>query len=319
MNRTQTRASRARRRGQAAGWLIWLVLPLTFCLRAAGDESYTIDWYTMAGGGGTSTSALFQISDTIGQADADTTMTGGGYSLTGGYWPDVQPASFATTLLITSLENPSGFRDGVSFTATVMANGVTVGEATGCVLFLTNGVEGSAASIGGGWATSAATTLLPRGTNLITAEYAGDNNYSGSTNTYQQVVTNHPPVARVYTLGRTPGTKLHILWSAVSNLWSDADGDALSVAWVNPVTTNGITLQTNSQQILYANSANVNDQIVYAITDGQGGLATNLINITLTGFLAGQTGGSVAISGGSATVLSALPMRCNAPPIWFIG
>jgi len=170
------------------------------------------------------------------------------------------------------------------------------------VLFLTNGVEGSAASIGGGWATSAATTLLPRGTNLITAEYAGDNNYSGSTNTYQQVVTNHPPVARVYTLGRTPGTKLHILWSAVSNLWSDADGDALSVAWVNPVTTNGITLQTNSQQILYANSANVNDQIVYAITDGQGGLATNLINITLTGFLAGQTGGSVAISGGSATV-----------------
>src|ERR1700691_4954108 len=49
-------------------------------------QSYTIDWYKIAGGGGTSTGATYQVSGTIGQPDASTAMTGGGYSLTGGFW-----------------------------------------------------------------------------------------------------------------------------------------------------------------------------------------------------------------------------------------
>lgn len=47
---------------------------------------FTIDWYKVAGGGGTSTGGVYAVSGTIGQADASAPMTGGIYSLTGGFW-----------------------------------------------------------------------------------------------------------------------------------------------------------------------------------------------------------------------------------------
>lgn len=50
---------------------------------------YAIDWYTIDGGGGTSTGGVYSVSGTIGQPDAGTVMTGGNYSLTGGFWSAV--------------------------------------------------------------------------------------------------------------------------------------------------------------------------------------------------------------------------------------
>jgi hypothetical protein len=49
-------------------------------------QSYTIDWYKVSGGGGTSTGGVYSVSGTIGQHDAGGPMTGGNYSLTGGFW-----------------------------------------------------------------------------------------------------------------------------------------------------------------------------------------------------------------------------------------
>jgi len=49
-------------------------------------QQYSIDWYKIAGGGGTSTGGTYQVSGTIGQPDASGAMTGGNYSLTGGFW-----------------------------------------------------------------------------------------------------------------------------------------------------------------------------------------------------------------------------------------
>jgi hypothetical protein len=49
-------------------------------------QSYNIDWYKIAGGGGTSTGGTYTVSGTIGQPDASGAMTGGQYSMTGGYW-----------------------------------------------------------------------------------------------------------------------------------------------------------------------------------------------------------------------------------------
>ena len=61
--------------------LIGLILPLL-----GEAQTYTIDWYKIAGGGGTSTNGSYQVTGTIGQADASGAMTGGSYSLTGGFW-----------------------------------------------------------------------------------------------------------------------------------------------------------------------------------------------------------------------------------------
>jgi hypothetical protein len=49
-------------------------------------QSYSIDWYKVSGGGGTSSNGQYIVSGTIGQHDAGGPMTGGTYSLTGGFW-----------------------------------------------------------------------------------------------------------------------------------------------------------------------------------------------------------------------------------------
>jgi hypothetical protein len=53
-------------------------------------QTYSIGWHKIAGGGGTSAGTnggnVYSLSGTIGQQDASTAMTGGNYSLTGGFW-----------------------------------------------------------------------------------------------------------------------------------------------------------------------------------------------------------------------------------------
>jgi len=46
---------------------------------------YAIDWFTIDGGGGTSTGGVYSVSGTIGQPDAGA-MSGGNYSIEGGFW-----------------------------------------------------------------------------------------------------------------------------------------------------------------------------------------------------------------------------------------
>ena len=53
---------------------------------SAQAQTYSIDWYKIAGGGGTSTNSQYSLSGTIGQPDASGAMSGGGYSVTGGFW-----------------------------------------------------------------------------------------------------------------------------------------------------------------------------------------------------------------------------------------
>jgi hypothetical protein len=64
-----------------------LVLILGLLLPATGfAQQYSIDWYKIAGGGGTSTGGVYSVSGTIGPHDAGGAMSGGNYSLTGGFW-----------------------------------------------------------------------------------------------------------------------------------------------------------------------------------------------------------------------------------------
>ena len=63
------------------GLVLWLA-PL-----GLSAQTYSIDWSTVDGGGGTSTGGVYTVSGTIGQPDASQqAMTGGNYSLVGGFW-----------------------------------------------------------------------------------------------------------------------------------------------------------------------------------------------------------------------------------------
>ena len=65
----------------------YLVLSFCWLFSSLGiAQQYSIDWYKIVGGGGASTSGVYSVSGTIGQHDAGGPMTGGNYSLTGGFW-----------------------------------------------------------------------------------------------------------------------------------------------------------------------------------------------------------------------------------------
>jgi len=68
----------------------WLLLGIcilhsVFCLRVSG-QTYSVDWFKVAGGGGTSTGGVYTVTGMFGQQDAGGPMQGGGYSVVGGYW-----------------------------------------------------------------------------------------------------------------------------------------------------------------------------------------------------------------------------------------
>ena len=55
-------------------------------IAAVAAQSYNIDWYAVAGGGGTSSGGNYSVTGTIGQHDASLAMTGGKYAVVGGFW-----------------------------------------------------------------------------------------------------------------------------------------------------------------------------------------------------------------------------------------
>src|SRR2546423_7168453 len=61
------------------------VCGLCLCGTAVQAQNYSIDWFSMDGGGGTSTGGVYSVSGTIGQPDAGH-MSGGNFTLEGGFW-----------------------------------------------------------------------------------------------------------------------------------------------------------------------------------------------------------------------------------------
>ena len=218
----------------------------------------------------------------------------------------------ATAVTLTSSENPSGYKDSVSFTATLPA------DATGNVVFSSTNGAFSTNTLTGTNTISLAITNLPRGTNVITALYSGDTNYLGSSASLNQIVTNHPPVASMMTLTRPADLPAIIALSDLATNWSDVDGDTVELAGINLTTTNGVTLfpinlatnldgsyvVTNTAFLGYLNASNVNDQFSYSISDGQGGTNVGYVNIVVstTAATSGQATGIIATGGNAVTV-----------------
>jgi hypothetical protein len=89
-----------RRRYAVLATLAFSLLNFFFCLRG-NAQSYSIDWYKIAGGGGTSTSGVFSVSGTIGQPDAGVAMSGGNFSVSGGFWSLIAVVQTAGAPLLT--------------------------------------------------------------------------------------------------------------------------------------------------------------------------------------------------------------------------
>jgi fibronectin-binding autotransporter adhesin len=201
-----------------------------------------------------------------------------------------------TSVGLVSSENPAGYKDAVTYQSVLPT------DATGSVVFSSASGLISTNSLSGGTATSLSVTNLPRGTNLITVAYVGDSNYLGSTNTLNQIVTNHPPVAGNLACSRS--VSVYSLRLAVSDILTNVtDGDADSITLISVGTsTNGIVPSVSGGWVSYTNTNGVNDQFSYTVTDGLGGTNTGTVYITVNSTpLFGQS--QVAgVSGGTATL-----------------
>jgi hypothetical protein len=94
------------------------VLVLSFLMPgSAPSQQFAIDWFTIDGGGGTSTGGVYSVSGTIGQPDAGH-MGGGNFTLDGGFWgiiaaiqsvgaPQVSIRPTATNTVMVSWPSPS--------------------------------------------------------------------------------------------------------------------------------------------------------------------------------------------------------------------
>ena len=222
----------------------------------------------------------------------------------------------ATTSTLTASPNPSLPGTNVTFTATLSAVPSGSGTPTGTVLFKTNGVPlGAPVTLDGSGVAAFITNSLPHGSNTVTAEYAGDGCFLGSTNSVVQVV-NTPPVASLATYTRNSGFSYKILISGLlANSTSDADSDARTLASVGS-STNGATITTNGTWIFYVPppasniNSNATDYFSYTISDGFAGGTTNgLIRIAVTDSNVGPPSSNLIV----ATVVS------NGMLITFVG
>lgn len=110
-------------------------------------QSYSVDWFKVAGGGGTSTNSTYSISGTFGQPDAGGPMDGGGFSVVGGFWSlfaPVNPPAIITQP--TNLLVLAGSNVVLAVSATGAPplayqwnlNGITLADATNTALSLSN-------------------------------------------------------------------------------------------------------------------------------------------------------------------------------------
>ncbi len=100
---SHTRSPSARGLAHSKTWRSF-VSSLVFLATAlvAQAQNFAIDWFTLDGGGGTSTGGVYSVSGTIGQPDAGGAMTGGAFAVTGGFWvlPIGVPMPGMPTLII---------------------------------------------------------------------------------------------------------------------------------------------------------------------------------------------------------------------------
>jgi hypothetical protein len=74
-----------------------ILLALLGMAVSAAAQNYSVDWFSVDGGGGTSTGGVYGVSGTIGQADAGN-LAGGNYIATGGFWSLIRQDQLRRTI-----------------------------------------------------------------------------------------------------------------------------------------------------------------------------------------------------------------------------
>ncbi|WP_234326845.1 beta strand repeat-containing protein [Streptomyces sp. NRRL S-337] len=125
---------------------------------------------------------------TAGTYAVTATYSGDG-DFTGSVGADTQTvAQASTTTSVSTAPDPSAVGESVTLSATVAPVSPGAGTPTGTVTFVVTGGPTLTATLSGGTA-SVSTSAIPVGTHTVTATYSGDANFTASSGTDTQTVT----------------------------------------------------------------------------------------------------------------------------------
>lgn len=196
----------------------------------------------------------------------------------------ITKATSAATLASSKNPAPLGAQVTFTFTATAVAPGG--GTPDGTVTFRVDGTAVASPTLSGGSAQYSSSTLSV-GTHTITADYAGSDNFLGTSATLSPAqlinTVNTPPVAGADTLLRyaTNGAKVEITTLLAND--TDADGDPISFVDVSSTSAQGGSVALQGSWIFYtppSGFTNV-DSFTYRITDGRSAPVTGTVNVQL--------------------------------------
>lgn len=192
----------------------------------------------------------------------------------------VTPAT--TTGLVTSSANPALPGASVTFTMTLTTTAPGVGAAVGAVNFRIDGSIAGAGGLSGGVATYSTSTLA-HGTHTVVAEYPGNSDFVGVTNTLSPVQTiNTPPTAANTTIARYAAAGVKIPIATLLTNEYDADSDSLTLT-ISSTSANGGTVTSNNGWVFYTPDLGDTgaDSFTYTVTDGYGGSATGTVTVAI--------------------------------------
>jgi subtilisin-like proprotein convertase family protein len=187
-----------------------------------------------------------------------------------------------TSGMVVSSANPQLPGSNVTFTATISAVAPGAGTPTGTVNFRIDGGVLGSGTLSGGVATFTTNTLA-HGSHTIVAEYAGDVNFTGTTNALaQDQVINTPPVAGNVTIMRNPALSVKVRLSTLLANASDADGDALNIT-VSSTSASNAAITVSGGWVFYTPPTGFTnaDSFTYTVTDGHGGSATGTVTVAI--------------------------------------
>ena len=209
------------------------------------------------------------------------TFTAGNYAITYDTGT-LTIAQSATTGVIGSSSDPALPGANVTFTMTVSPVAPGAGAPGGMVNFRINGSIGGTGTLSGGVA-AFATNSLPHGSNTVVAEYAGDPNFVGITNSLvPEEVINTSPIAGNISIQRYPTEGVKVSLATILANCSDADGDTLNIT-VSATSANGAAITNTNGWVFYAPAQGFTnaDSFTYTVRDGYGGSAVGTITVAI--------------------------------------
>jgi hypothetical protein len=195
---------------------------------------------------------------------------------------EIVPAQ--TTGLLTSSANPALPGAPVAFTLILDAVPPGAGIPAGSVQFKIDGINaGGLASLEGGRA-SFTTSNLAHGAHVVIAEYAGDGNFAGTTNSLSpDQLINTPPVAGPDMIEQDGTNETKVAIATLLNNDSDADGDTINFIALAGTSANGGTVVSNGGWIFYTPAPGFTniDTFTYSIGDGLSLSVTGLVTVNI--------------------------------------